>query len=179
MRKLFLMLAFVAVALGAKAQENAFNIKGGVGFTMLLDDDTVDPKAHWKFGAGYEFRINNLIGIEPSLLISNKGFQISDGSYYDKSYNLVYAEVPVTCNFHFGDHWEVDGGFFGACLLDDNTEGVFGDVRKFDIGTVAAAKYIFSGGLFLGIDGSVSAMSFQEDFRGRNSTFDVIVGFRF
>ena len=44
MRKLFLMLVFVAIALGAKAQENAFSIKGGAGFAMLQDDTDADVK---------------------------------------------------------------------------------------------------------------------------------------
>ena len=128
MRKLFLMLAFVALALGAKAQENAFNIKGGAGFAMLQDDKDADLKLNWKFGLGYEFRLNDLIGIEPSLMISSKGFKFKDDDYYhyDKTFDLLYAEVPVTCNFPLGDNWEVGAGLYGAYLLNDNTEGIFG-----------------------------------------------------
>ena len=70
MRKLFLVLVFVAIALGAKAQENTFSIKGGAGFAMLQDDTDADLKLSWKFGLGYEFRLNDLIGIEPSLRCS-------------------------------------------------------------------------------------------------------------
>ena len=181
MRKLFLVLVFVAIALGAKAQENAFSIKGGAGFAMLQDDKDADLKLSWKFGLGYEFRLNDLIGIEPSLMISNKGFKFKDDDYYhyDKTFNLLYAEVPVTCNFHLGDHWELAGGLYGAYLLNDNTESIFGNLRKFEIGTTAAAKYNFDCGLFLGLDGSVSATSFQKDYRGRNSAFNILVGFRF
>ena len=63
--------------------------------------------------------------------------------------------------------------------LNDNTESIFGNLRKFEIGTTAAAKYNFDCGLFLGLDGSVSATSFQKDYRGRNSAFNILVGFRF
>ena len=42
MRKLFLVLVFVAIALGAKAQENAFSIKGGAGFALIQDDTDAD-----------------------------------------------------------------------------------------------------------------------------------------
>lgn len=66
------MMAFVAMTLGAAAQENSFNVKGGVGLSYL-DVGEVTYKLNWKVGAGYEFRLNDLIGIEPSLLINSKG----------------------------------------------------------------------------------------------------------
>ena len=62
MKKIFLMMAFVAMTLGAAAQENSFNVKGGVGLSSLEDINDVTFKVNWKIGAGYEFRLNDLIG---------------------------------------------------------------------------------------------------------------------
>ena len=129
MKKIFLMMAFVAMTLGAAAQENSFNVKGGVGLSYL-DVGEVTYKLNWKVGAGYEFRLNDLIGIEPSLLINSKGCKTdydmgqfsSQVKVDNKTINLLYVEVPVMCNFHINDNWELGAGVYGAYLVDDNSE---------------------------------------------------------
>ena len=130
MKKIFLMMAFVAMTLGAAAQENSFNVKGGVGLSTLEDYSGATSKLNWKIGAGYEFRLNDLIGIEPSLMLNSKGYKTdydlggmsSLVDIKNETINLLYVEVPVMCNFHINDNWELGAGVYGEYLVDDNSE---------------------------------------------------------
>ena len=203
MKKIFLMMAFVAMTLGAAAQENSFNVKGGVGLSYL-DVGEVTYKLNWKVGAGYEFRLNDLIGIEPSLLINSKGCKTdydmgqfsSQVKVDNKTINLLYVEVPVMCNFHINDNWELGAGIYGAYLADDDLKdlnsvsvSVAGSSvsvnldddskpNKVDFGAYAVAKYNFDNGLFVGLDYSYGFNEVAK-YSGKNNTFGALVGFRF
>ena len=204
MKKIFLMMAFVAMTLGAAAQENSFNVKGGVGLSSLQDLSGVTYKLNWKVGAGYEFRLNDLIGIEPSLLINSKGCKTdydmgqfsSQVKVDNKTINLLYVEVPVMCNFHINDNWELGAGIYGAYLVDDDLKdlnsvsvSVAGSSvsvnldddskpNKVDFGAYAVAKYNFDNGLFVGLDYSYGFNEVAK-YSGKNNTFGALVGFRF
>ena len=206
------MMAFVAMTLGAAAQENSFNVKGGVGLSSLEDYSAASYKLNWKIGAGYEFRLNDLIGIEPSLMLNSKGYKTdydlggmsSLVDIKNETINLLYVEVPVMCNFHINDNWELGAGVYGAYLVDDNSEkdavnviggvasafsSVFGDdekidaddfkAHKVDFGAYAVAKYNFENGLFVGLDYSYGFGELSKYNKGKNMTFGALVGFRF
>ncbi len=212
MKKIFLMMAFVAMTLGAAAQENSFSVKGGVGLSTLEDYSGATSKLNWKIGAGYEFRLNDLIGIEPSLMLNSKGYKTdydlggmsSLVDIKNETINLLYVEVPVMCNFHINDNWELGAGVYGAYLVDDNSEkdavnviggvasafsSVFGDdekidaddfkAHKVDFGAYAVAKYNFENGLFVGLDYSYGFGELSKYNKGKNMTFGALVGFRF
>lgn len=212
MKKIFLMMAFVAMTLGAAAQENSFNVKGGVGLSSLEDYSAASYKLNWKIGAGYEFRLNDLIGIEPSLMLNSKGYKTdydlggmsSLVDIKNETINLLYVEVPVMCNFHINDNWELGAGVYGAYLVDDNSEkdavnaiggvasafsSVFGGdekidaddfkAHKVDFGAYAVAKYNFENGLFVGLDYSYGFGELSKYNKGKNMTFGALVGFRF
>lgn len=206
------MMAFVAMTLGAAAQENSFNVKGGVGLSTLEDYSGATSKLNWKIGAGYEFRLNDLIGIEPSLMLNSKGYKTdydlggmsSLVDIKNETINLLYVEVPVMCNFHINDNWELGAGVYGAYLVDDNSEkdavnaiggvasafsSVFGGdekidaddfkAHKVDFGAYAVAKYNFENGLFVGLDYSYGFGELSKYNKGKNMTFGALVGFRF
>ncbi|GEM_PF-1502852 len=215
MKKIFLMMAFVAMTLGAAAQENSFSVKGGVGLSSLEDYSAASYKLNWKIGAGYEFRLNDLIGIEPSLMLNSKGYKtdynlgamsalIDSKDIKNETINLLYVEVPVMCNFHINDNWELGAGVYGAYLVDDNTkDDVYYSVgsavsaindyftgntkldkddfkpHTFDFGAYAVAKYNFENGLFVGLDYSYGFGELSKYNKGKNMTFGALVGFRF
>ncbi len=200
MKKIFLMMAFVAMTLGAAAQENSFNVKGGVGLSSLQDLSGVTYKLNWKVGAGYEFRLNDLIGIEPSLMVNSKGFKTDyEGDAKNKTINALYVEVPVMCNFHINDNWELGAGLYAAYLVNDNYKdmesgnvsvsygGISVDMdyevetkpNKADFGAYAVAKYNFENGLFVGLDYSYGFNDAAKYIPGKNTTFGAFVGFRF
>lgn len=204
-------MAFVAMTLGAAAQENSFNVKGGVGLSTLEDYSGATSKLNWKIGAGYEFRLNDLIGIEPSLMLNSKGYKtdydfggLSSKELKNENINLLYVEVPVMCNFHINDNWELGAGVYGAYLVDDNCDkdavNVLGGVasalssalgsgekidaddfkaHKVDFGAYAVAKYNFENGLFVGLDYSYGFGELSKFNKGKNMTFGALVGFRF
>ena len=98
MKKIFLMMAFVAISFVASAQNSRFDVKIGYGWANLYGDNSDDIAASifsWKIGAGYEFRVGKLIGIEPSLMIDSKGAKRYD-LRYSKFENPFYSSTSYS-----------------------------------------------------------------------------------
>ncbi len=153
MKKVLLMLMFVlGCGISADAQ---IAIKGGLGVTNLTGDADTDATFHWKIGAGYEFRINELIGIEPNAFLVGKGADYGN----DYTWSPIYLELPVMCNFHLGDNWTLGAGAYLAPLLSDDDAA---NVKNMDYGMRIGARYGFDSGFELGVDTSY----------GLNNVFD-------
>ena len=177
MKKLFVMLMLV-LACGITAQaQNKWTIKAGIGASKFSDDDT-DATFHFKIGAGYELRVNNLIGIEPNAFLVSKGISFDnwDGSD-DDSWSPLYLEIPVMCNFHLSEHWVLGAGpYVGLMLSDDDWEAA----KSTDYGLKIGAKYVFDSGINLGIDstlGLTEAIKRYDD--SQNITFAFCIGYSF
>ena len=181
MKKLFLMMAFAVITLSAAAQKSGFDVKAGFGLSSFMgnDADNADPKFNWKLGAGYEIRINKLIGIEPSLMLNCKG---AEWTYLEDNHtkisntcNTLYLEMPAMCNFHLNKNWVLGAGIYCAFLVDDDDT----DFDNFDTGFRFGAKYQFDSGFFLGLDLSAGGVDLDKHFEAQNITFGTVVGFAF
>ena len=180
MKKLFLMMAFAVITLSAAAQKGGFDVKAGFGLSSFMGDaaDGADAKFNWKVGAGYEIRINKLIGIEPSLMLNSKGAEYSwlDGNRkFTSTYNTLYLEMPAMCNFHLNRNWVLGAGLYCAYLVDDDDR----DFDNFDAGLRIGGKYQFDSGFFLGLDMSAGGVDLDKHFEAQNITFGTVVGFAF
>ena len=154
------MMAFAVITLSAAAQKSGFDVKAGFGLSSYMGDaaDGADAKFNWKVGAGYEIRINKLIGIEPSLMLNSKGAEYSwlDGNRkFTTTNNLLYLEMPAMCNFHLNRNWVLGAGL--------------------RIG----GKYQFDSGFFLGLDASFGGVALDKHYDAQNITFGTVVGFAF
>lgn len=180
MKKLFLMMAFAVITLSAAAQKSGFDVKAGFGLSSFMGDaaDGADAKFNWKVGAGYEIRINKLIGIEPSLMLNSKGAEWSywEGRVkYSGTENLLYLEMPAMCNFHLNRNWVLGAGLYCAYLVDDDDT----DFDNFDAGLRIGGKYQFDSGFFLGLDASFGGVDLDKHYDAQNITFGTVVGFAF
>lgn len=180
MKKLFLMMAFAVITLSAAAQKSGFDVKAGFGLSSYMGDaaDGADAKFNWKVGAGYEIRINKLIGIEPSLMLNSKGAEYSwwDGNRkFTTTNNLLYLEMPAMCNFHLNRNWVLGAGLYCAYLVDDDDR----DFENFDAGLRIGGKYQFDSGFFLGLDASFGGVDLDKHYDVQNITFGTVVGFAF
>lgn len=180
MKKLFLVMAMMVMAISANAQDGKWSIKGGIGIANI-DASGCDYKLNWKVGGSYEFRVNKLIGIEPNVFINCKGYKVEGVSYYgvkteDYTWNPIYVEVPVMCNFHLGDNWELGAGVYADFLAnDDDAEGA----ESTDFGARIGFKYNLDNGLFLGAD---SEYGFTDTFKNADSksvTVAFMIGYTF
>ncbi len=207
MKKIFLMMAFVAISFVASAQNSRFDVKIGYGWANLYGDNSDDIAASifsWKIGAGYEFRVGKLIGIEPSLMIDSKGAKRYDLRYFkyntyncvgcnpsdeffyspfyddDEPYggykrNVFYLEMPVMCKFHFGDRWAFGAGAYAATLIDDDDT----NCKSFDAGACLSGEFQFDNGLFFGADMTVGFVPLYKSSDLYNRTVSFVLGYKF
>ena len=162
--------------LGCGISANAqFAIKGGLGACNVTGDYDGDATFHWKIGAGYEIRINELIGIEPNAFLVGKGTEENK----DLTWNPIYLEIPVMCNFHLGDHWALGAGPYLAPLLSDDDSIL--NVNDMDYGVRIGARYGFDSGFELGVDTSfgLNDVYDYERYDSKHLSLSFTCGYRF
>ena len=175
MKKFLLMMAFAVITLSAAAQKSGFDVKAGFGLSSFMGDaaDGADAKFNWKVGAGYEIRINKLIGIEPSLMLNCKG---AEWSYWrDNHVKISDTYMPAMCNFHLNRNWVLGAGIYCALLVDDDDT----DFETFDTGFRFGGKYQFDSGFFLGLDASFGGVDLDKHYDAQNITFGTVIGYAF
>ena len=200
-------MAFVAISFVASAQNSRFDVKIGYGWANLYGDNSDDIAASifsWKIGAGYEFRVGKLIGIEPSLMIDSKGARRydlrylkyntyncfgcnpSDEFFYSPFYdddepyggykrNVFYLEMPVMCKFHIGNRWVFGAGAYAATLIDDDDT----NCKSFDAGACFSGEFQFDNGLFIGADMTVGFVPLYKSSDYYNRTVSFVIGYKF
>lgn len=180
MRNLLLMMAFVAVSFSAAAQKGNFNVKAGLGVANWLSnkgyEENCNYKLNWKVGAGFEFRVCKLIGIEPSVMLNSKGTKWKwEGKTvkFSRTANLLYLETPIMCNFHIGEKWALGAGVYFATLVDDGATSIY----AYDSGFCLGGKYQLGNGYFLGLDSTLGRTDLGDSWH--NFTMGAIFGYRF
>ena len=107
--KLFLVVIAFTMATDELFAQN-FGLKGGLNLSNMLmkdDDDTYSDdykmKPGFHVGATAEFPLSEMFSFETGLLLSTKGFQISEeetemGETYkmEGKLNLLYLDIPLT-----------------------------------------------------------------------------------
>jgi len=79
-----------------------FGIKGGLNYSNVYDAEgeefDADAKFGYAFGANLNIPIGNFLGVQPSVMVSQKGFQAS-GSLLNNNYNFTrtttFLDVPL------------------------------------------------------------------------------------
>lgn len=105
MKKALLPLLLILVSFTAKAQDRDtpyIGIKGGINYANVYDEQGGDFKANPKLGfAGGAFiglPLGKVLGIQPEILFSQKGYQGSGsflGSSFEYKRTLSYLDIPV------------------------------------------------------------------------------------
>ncbi len=145
MGKILALILFALVTIGSFAQSNSelenkkiarigYMIKGGLNLSNMLikeDDGTrrenIKNKTGFHFGFTADFPVSKTVDFETGLLISTKGFKISDKkinngiTYEDKgATNLLYLDIPLTaktyCNIGASKIYGVFGPYLGVGL---------------------------------------------------------------
>jgi len=107
-----------------------FVVKGGLNLSNMIakddeetysDDFKMRPGFH--VGAAVEFPINEMFSFETGLLLSTKGFKMSEEDTYDgetykivEKYNLLYFDIPLTAKATFDLGGAKIYGVFGPYL---------------------------------------------------------------
>lgn len=112
MKKIFIIISIFTLSFSTKlsAQDDAedprekvtFGIKAGINYANVWDeqgeDFRADPRVGFAGGAFLGIPIGKFIGVQPEILISQKGFQGSGtllGTAYSFSRTYTYIDVPL------------------------------------------------------------------------------------
>jgi hypothetical protein len=213
MKKVILMIAFVAISVtNSNAQTTpttdnrdvvSFGFKAGTNYSNVYDEQGNDFVADSKFGlavGGFvSIPFGKLIGIQPEILFSQKGFK-STGTYLGSTYSmtrttdfidvpLLFAVKPISqVTLLFGPQF--------SYLLEQRDEFTGGNIsttqqQEFDNNDVTKNIMALTGGVDLNVESFVVGVRAGWDIKtnegdGNSSTpryknmwYQATVGYRF
>jgi outer membrane protein W len=165
--KLFVVVVVLSMATESFAQ--TFGIRAGFNLSNMVakDDnntysDDYKMKSGFQIGATAEFPITDIFLFETGLILTTKGFKISessDGMDYDGKLNLMYFEIPITGKavYEVGDMqiYGIFGPYIGFGLsgkskyesngnsteesIDWGSNADEDDLKRFDFGLIVGA----------------------------------------
>lgn len=103
---ILILMVLIAVSSNMNAQDNgidsrdyfSFSLKAGVNYSNVYDTKNevfnADPKFGFAGGASFSIPIGTIIGIQPEILYSQKGFQTT-GSTYKFMRTSSYIDIPL------------------------------------------------------------------------------------
>lgn len=147
MKKIILVAVFALLGTGAFAQVS-FNAKAGLNLSKWMGSDAGDAKikAGFKVGVGMEYQFNDLISLQPSLMLATKGWQHKE-SYsvlgvsgnVKASVNQAYLELPIMVGFRFNIGGNTNivlsaGPYLGVGIGGKSKIKLSGDITWADLG---------------------------------------------
>ncbi len=139
MKRLTFAAAIIAIAFSTKvnAQDDSgdsrenfhIGIKGGLNFASLIQDSypdyEVDHKLGYVAGAYIAIPVNKFIGLQPEVLISQKGFE-SRGNFLGSPYTFrrttTYLDIPLMIQLKPTEELAIVGGVMYSYLLSKRDE---------------------------------------------------------
>ena len=199
MKHIIILFLFYLFPVMVNAQAK---IEIGMG---IADNDTPELDAGsrlgLKLGIGYEYHLSPILGIEPAVVLENKG---------KRHFRMTYLDIPITVNFHF-NMAEVDFGPYLGYRIDSSERDVRDKVifdgvpsdhsyrllstadelfSEFDFGFVARVKRHCGKHVYIGAEGSYGVLNIGRDFgtkylltrekyNGHNYTAGLLLGLTF
>lgn len=106
-----------------------FGIKGGLNFASLIQSDypdyEVDHKMGYVAGAQLSIPLTNVIGLQPEVLISQKGFESRGnvlGSPYTFRRTTTFLDIPLMLQIKPVKGFSIVGGVMYSYLLSKRDE---------------------------------------------------------
>lgn len=159
--KKYLMMAVMALfAIAANAQAPRWGIKAGLNFANLGRDANTDARVGFHIGGLAEWKMTDLISLQPEALLSMKGAD---------DISAWYLEVPINAKFNFelgkGNIYLTVGPYIGIGLFGEvNDYDWFGADRnkRFDIGGGLGVGYEFAQHWFVNLGYSYGFMNIND-----------------
>ena len=155
----------IATSFSVNAQSNdsnaEFGVKGGVNFSNMYTEDVDDNNVLTSFNAGLYVKlpITDMIAIQPELLYSRKGAELSYNNLFatgTAKFKLNYIELPVLLKLNLTDNFNIHAGPYLAYLVNaqvtnENDNGSLDfentldneDFNKFDYGVSGGIGFDF------------------------------------
>ena len=100
MKRLFVLIAVLAIAVTANAQ-SGFGIKGGLNFDSMSDiktnnyESTIDGRTGFHVGILYKIKLPAGLALQPELLYTSKKSKIETNTNTSYNASLQYLQLPV------------------------------------------------------------------------------------
>ncbi len=211
-----LSIVVLLLSIGSDSFAQTFGIKAGLNlsnFRIKDDDDTLSDdfkmNSGFHIGPTVEFPINELFSFESGLLLSTKGFKVSDkGTHLDETFdykqklNLLYLDVPLTAKATYDIGGAKIYGTFGPYIgtglsgkakyeADGHTNEDdinFGsdedddDLKRLDYGLTAGAGIVFNAiqiGITYGLGLANISNNTDDGYKINNRVLGFSVGYKF
>lgn len=156
MKRYVVLLVFLTLTLGIKAQEPHFITQFGLNLAALNDYDNwggQDYRAGVNVGVGMELPVSNSFSIVPGVFYSMQGSDGSDdwdNSNFNSTCKIDYINVPVLAKYYFYKGlFGIAGPQFGFKVkARDNDTDISSQVKSFDFSLSSGIGYQFPSGLF-------------------------------
>lgn len=208
MKKLFLLLAAILSLQCAMAQNVDVFVKGGIGMSNYVGDDTesTDVKCAYKFGVGLDVPLKNIWKFETGLYLNGWGAKEKASAYgvsVTATAKPLYLELPIMAKaaFPLSDKFNMSiaagpylalgvGGKLTASaeyqgVSGDDSIDLFGDVednnagmKRFDMGLGVNFNFEVKRIIF-GLDTRFGLTKVYEDTKAHNISALFVVGYRF
>ncbi len=179
---IFSTTSYSQIKYGLKAGLNVANANFEEGSYSISSDSRMGAVV----GAFVNVRLTEDFGIQPELLYSMKGTEISD---FDATYKLAYLSVPVMAKYYFGGLNLQAGPMFDFLLsAKEEYDGEEDDIKEYlkgmDLGLGFGLGYdlplglIFDARYMMGLS-NINDDNESEDLDIKTKGFQITVGFAF
>jgi hypothetical protein len=187
MKKNLLLTALVILSITSlSAQSFKFGAKAGVNFSTFVGDDAdgFDSRTSFHLGAVGNFNISDEFSIQPELLYSAQGAEVSEDGE-NVTLKLDYITLPILADFTIAPGLSLQGGpqlgFLASEEVEANGVSVeLDEFEGFDLAAALGAQYKLSEtDLFFQIRYTVGITDVLQDVNVNNSTISLSVGYFF
>ena len=182
-----------------KTSDISFGLKGGLNFSMFTGDgtDDFDGRASFHVGAVAEFPMIDQFSIQPELLYSSQGDQMSVEGI-DVKFKMDYLTVPVMAKYYVSEGFSLEAGPQLGFLLSAKVDGggvsldIKDLIKSIDFGLGFGLGYKldnglnFSGRYYVGITNFVESDGYLLDepissdgSKNYNNVFQLSIGYFF
>nr|WKN39067.1 porin family protein [Tunicatimonas sp. TK19036] len=189
------LIGFLSIPMAVQAQmdDSRFGIKAGVNLSNFYQEELGDQNLRVGFNAGIftELAVGESFSIQPELLFTTKGNQISygesdnlfqdiiegdeDAFTGDVETNLTYIELPVLAKFTISEVINLHVGPYVSYLLDASSQvnGTLGDrLGELDRNGFNTWDYGVAAGI--GVDLNLVTIGFRYDLGLNGITEDTV-----
>ena len=177
MKKLIVLISLLVMAVTAYSQQLrpgsiTLTPKIGINASGYYGDDNsgFDYKPGFTFGAEGEYYIKDWLGVSAGILYSQQG-----ASFNDNNINTEYINIPILCNFHFGNCFTLKAGLQEGLNISSSTDAVPDyvsrglEARDIDISMPIGMSFAFDK---IVVDARYS-LSLNKALKGENHYYDL------
>lgn len=182
MKKITLLIAALALSMGAFAQDWEFGAKAGINLAKNTKTTGENRRTGFYAGVFAEKVISDYFGVQGELLYSQAGSK-AKGSGVSVLLKTNYLALPILAKIYVAPNLSVDlGPQFGYMVsgkLDKLV--IYKNLKKFDVSWAAGLSYKISGRYDLSAryNFGLTKVSKDSTVKSKNSVISFGVGYRF